>query len=88
MQRFVSQAPCVLRPGQSGVLADGRGFKVVEAAVQEDGRCEFLAVTHSVAAAGAGEVPEAAAQDETLTLVAARPLALPYELPAPFLQIN
>ncbi len=43
MQRFVSEAPCDLRPGQAGVLADGRSFKVVEAALRDDGCCEFLA---------------------------------------------
>jgi len=44
MQRFRSRGPLDLRPGDSGELADGRAFKVVEAARLEDGRCDFLAV--------------------------------------------
>ena len=74
MQRFVTQTPCALTPGQTGVLADGRSFRVVEAALQADGHSEFLAVTNPEA--------EPAAQAETRPLVAARQLALPYELPA------
>jgi folate-binding protein YgfZ len=45
MQRFVSRQPCQLSPGDSGQLADGRGFKVVLSAALADGRCDFLAVT-------------------------------------------
>ena len=75
MQRFESEAPCDLKPGQTGVLADGRGFKVVEAAARDDGHSEFLAVTNPAL--------ESAPQSETQTLIAARQLALPYELPAP-----
>lgn len=44
LQRFRSRKPLDLRPGDSGELADGRAFKVVEAVCLEDGRCEFLAV--------------------------------------------
>lgn len=44
LQRFRSRGPLDLRPGDSGELADGRAFKVVEAVRLEDGRCEFLAV--------------------------------------------
>ncbi len=44
MQRFVSREPCRLSPGDSGQLADGRTFKVVQAAQLADGRCDFLAV--------------------------------------------
>jgi hypothetical protein len=45
MQRFLSREPlAVLAPGASGQLADGRTFKVVEAAGLANGRCEFLAV--------------------------------------------
>ncbi|HEY6516561.1 MAG TPA: hypothetical protein VIY50_10485 [Steroidobacteraceae bacterium] len=44
LQRFRSRVSLDLRPGDSGELADGRAFKVVEAARLEDGRCEFLAV--------------------------------------------
>lgn len=44
LQRFRSRGPLDLRPGDGGELADGRAFKVVEAARLEDGRCDFLAV--------------------------------------------
>jgi folate-binding protein YgfZ len=87
MQRFESQAPCDLKPGQAGVLADGRGFKVVAAVVRDDGHCEFLAVTNPALSPGNAAAPseeaEPAAQSESQTLIAARQLALPYELPAP-----
>jgi hypothetical protein len=79
MQRFVSELPCDLKPGQSGVLSDGRSFKVVEAAALADGRREFLAVANPAAQA---EEAEPAAGGETQVLFAARQLTLPYELPA------
>jgi tRNA-modifying protein YgfZ len=44
MQRFISREACQLSPGDSGQLADGRTFKVVQAARLADGRCDFLAV--------------------------------------------
>jgi folate-binding protein YgfZ len=44
LQRFRSRGPLDLRPGDSGELADGRSFTVVEAVRLGDGRCEFLAV--------------------------------------------
>jgi folate-binding protein YgfZ len=50
MQRFVSRAACRLAPGDSGLLADGRAFKVVLAAQLPDGRCDFLAVAPLVGA--------------------------------------
>ncbi len=50
MQRFVSREPCRLSPGDSGQLADGRTFKVVQAAQLADGRCDFLAVAPLVGA--------------------------------------
>jgi tRNA-modifying protein YgfZ len=85
MQRFVSEAPCTLIAGQTGKLADGRNFKVVEAVAAEQGRCEFLAVTNPPgpgAAAGLIEEAELTAAADTQTLVAARQLTLPYEIPA------
>jgi folate-binding protein YgfZ len=86
MRRFESQAPCELKPGQAGVLADGRGFKVVEAVARADGRCEFLAVTNPAPAdnlaVGAPDEAEVPADAQTQVLVAARQLPLPYELPA------
>ena len=59
LQRFVSRgAVAKLTVGESGQLADGRAFKVVEAARLADGRWEFLAVAPLVA--GAAEGAEAA----------------------------
>jgi folate-binding protein YgfZ len=86
MQRFISETPCSLVPGQTGKLTDGRSFKVVDAVAVEQGRCEFLAVANPPVPSGTAthtEETELAAAAETLTLVAARQLALPYELPAP-----
>jgi folate-binding protein YgfZ len=50
MQRFVSREACQLSPGDSWQLADGRTFKVVQAAQLADGRCDFLAVAPMVGA--------------------------------------
>jgi len=44
MQRFVTSLPHTLAAGSGGRLADGRNFRVVNAAVRADGSCEFLAV--------------------------------------------
>ncbi|HEY6453957.1 MAG TPA: hypothetical protein VIY90_01615 [Steroidobacteraceae bacterium] len=85
MQRFVSCLPCALQPGDNGVLADGRGFKVVAAVTLDDGRCEFLAVGNPP---GVGAAPDqhdetgAAAAAHTQTALAAQQLALPYKMPA------
>jgi tRNA-modifying protein YgfZ len=85
MQRFASEGACSLVPGQGGVLGDGRSFKVVEAVALAAGRSEFLAVTTPAPQSGdlaaQPEESEAAAGAETLTLVPARQLALPYSLP-------
>jgi hypothetical protein len=53
VQRFVSRGAATLAVGESGTLADGRAFKVVEAVSLTDGRCEFLAVAPLGVAAGA-----------------------------------
>lgn len=75
MQRFLSREPVTLQPGDSGTLEDGRTFKVVQAALHPDGRCEFLAVCALPdAAEAAGESAAAGAR-----LKAAR-LELPYAL--------
>jgi folate-binding protein YgfZ len=75
MQRFDCELPCELAPGASGVLADGRGFKVVSAVATAHGRCEFLAVTHFAQAET--EATESAAP----RVLTARQLPLPYALP-------
>jgi tRNA-modifying protein YgfZ len=76
MHRFTSEVPCVLIPGQTGVLGDGRSFKVVESVPIGAGHCEFLAVTNP---APADDVDAAATTSQTT--LAARQLELPYPLP-------
>jgi len=69
MQRFRTRTPLTLNAGDTGALADGRNFQVVESARLPDGRSEFLAVTalekrdESVVSAG-----EARLDVESLTL--------------------
>ncbi len=75
MQRFRSRGPLVLEPGAGGTLADGRSFKVVQAAQLEDRRCEFLAV-----APLPGSEAESAG-GERANPVDAQALPLPYSLP-------
>jgi folate-binding protein YgfZ len=63
LQRFVSRGAATLAVGESGTLADGRGFKVVEAVSLTDGRCEFLAVApFAGGTTGAVETAGAAAE--------------------------
>jgi hypothetical protein len=89
MQRFVSREACQLSPGDSGQLADGRTFKVVQAAQLTDGRCDFLAVAPLVgavsepgdAASVAPTVAAAAAAATQAVIVAADQATLPYPLP-------
>jgi tRNA-modifying protein YgfZ len=90
MQRFVSREACQLSPGDSGQLADGRTFKVVQAAQLADGRCDFLAVAPLVGGGGeSGDAnsklaPAAAAESgaaPVVTTLAADQATLPYPLP-------
>ena len=90
VQRFVSRGAAALAVGESGTLADGRAFKVVEAVSLTDGRCEFLAVAPLGAAAGveAGAgVGGSAGGDTTAQTTRSAPvidaevLTLPYPLP-------
>jgi folate-binding protein YgfZ len=87
MQRFVSREACRLSPGDSGQLADGRTFKVVQAAQLADGRCDFLAVAPLVAAVsepGAsppGSPAADAAAVPVASILAADQATLPYPLP-------
>jgi folate-binding protein YgfZ len=60
LQRFVSRGAATLAVGESGTLADGRAFKVVEAVGLTDGRCEFLAVAPIGAASSADATGTAA----------------------------
>jgi tRNA-modifying protein YgfZ len=87
MQRFLTDAPAMLEPGDSGVLADGRTFRVVRAVAHAEGRCEFLAVTALRTVAGApgadaGSGADAAADTSTAAApLPAQQLKLPYSLP-------
>jgi folate-binding protein YgfZ len=75
LQRFLSRPATRLAAGEAGRLEDGRSFRVVEAAEQADGRCEFLAV-----ASMSGAAQEA---DESGQLLRAQ--GLPYDaLPLPY----
>ncbi|HEY6482360.1 MAG TPA: hypothetical protein VIY54_02430 [Steroidobacteraceae bacterium] len=71
MQRFISLGSAQFAPGDTGQLADGRAFRVVEAVALPDGRCDFLAVAPTTP----GEEP---AQHGA---VQAQPAAMAYPLP-------
>ena len=79
MQRFVTEQPESLRPGDAGELPDGRSFRVVEAATRTDGRCEFLAVTATHRGGQESDVAESA--PAAARVLGALPLPLPYALP-------
>ena len=77
-----------LAPGDSGQLADGRPFKIVDTTMLDDGRCEFLAVAPVVSSEAPGTPaaplpPSAAANDDSATsglVIDAEQLPLPYAL--------
>jgi tRNA-modifying protein YgfZ len=81
MQRFLTAGAASLAPGDVGRLADGRSFRVIEAAAREDGGVEFLAVS-ALPGAGTG-VPEEreSSPGEGAVPLPAQPLPLPYALP-------
>lgn len=81
MQRFLSDAPLQLAPGDHGQLADGRSFRVVEALTRADGRCDFLAVA---ALEGGVAEPDSATAAPALDAhsISAQPQPLPYALPS------
>ena len=82
MQRFVSRGALRLVPGESGQLADGRAFKVVDAVQWADGRCEFLAVAPMGVGASEEAAPAAGtAQTAKAVQVDAEALPLAYALP-------
>jgi folate-binding protein YgfZ len=76
MQRFVTTTAQSLKPGDSGQLADGRNFRVVDA-VRQDGRCEFLAVAPLDTTTAAEE----SQPDDRQGVTAATALPLPYTWP-------
>ena len=79
LQRFVSNSPLRLQPGDTGALNDGRAFKVVNAVALADGRCEFLAVAPFAGEDCAAGRPQP--QAERARVIDAQQLALPYCLP-------
>ncbi len=80
MQRFITQEPRALRPGDTAALSDGRSIKVVEAEQHADGRCEFLAVS-TMRAADAGTAALEPAAEASAGVINATQLDLPYALP-------
>lgn len=80
LQRFVTDAPAQLKPGDAGELPDGRTVRIVDAVQRADGRCEFLGVAGFAAdeAEGAAAAPAPAAAG---ALIEAQPLPMPYALP-------
>ncbi len=84
MQRFVTEHPTALAPGQGVTLSDGRTAQIVDAVQGADGRSEFLAVAPLLPdiATAPGAAPEAAERTEGGgARLACRPLPLPYALP-------
>jgi folate-binding protein YgfZ len=79
MQRFVTEGPGVLAPGQDVTLSDGRAAQIVDAVARADGRSDFLAVAplvlHSATSAPGPAAPDLRAR------LACTPLPLPYALP-------
>jgi len=81
MQRFLTAQPAQLKAADSGVLTDGRSFRVVRAAEHPDGRSEFLAVTALESAASTPQADRAPDAAGTAAPLNARQLELPYALP-------
>lgn len=81
MQRFLTAQPAQLKAADSGVLADGRTFRVVRAAEHPDGRSEFLAVTTLESAESTPHADRAPDAAGTAAPLNARQLELPYALP-------
>jgi folate-binding protein YgfZ len=81
MQRFMSNERCVLKPGDSHRLLDGRSAQLVDACQHADGRCEFLAVTTLPGGATSEPTDYSAVQTATTPLLRCTALELPYALP-------
>lgn len=81
MQRFFSAAASSLAPGDAGRLADGRSYRVIEAAARADGAVEFLAVSSLPGSGTASAEDSESSTAEGPAPLQAYPLALPYALP-------
>jgi len=82
LQRFRTSAPATLQPGDTGELADGRAFRVVDAVPLSDGGSEFLAVAPIAAGPFAEAAPPGApAPTAGASGLSAVQLPLPYALP-------
>jgi len=79
MQRWRTRERAELAPGDTGRLADGRVYRVVESVQLADGRCEFLAVAPLDARPEAE--PEGEPAGSAQSVIDAEQLPLPYELP-------
>ncbi len=80
MQRFVTEGPAALAPGQGVTLSDGRAAQIVDAVARADGRSEFLAVA-PLLVVEAGATATAPAPPDVHARLACTPLPLPYALP-------
>jgi folate-binding protein YgfZ len=80
MQRLRASSPVTLAPGDDGLLADGRSFRVVDAARLDDGATEFLAVAPLDAAASDAGAGDEDAPGAGRSPLAAQALPLPYAL--------
>jgi folate-binding protein YgfZ len=81
MQRFLTDAPAALAPGQGVTLNDGRAAQIVDAIARADGRSEFLAVAPVPRTAGTAPPPAPASDTPAQTRLSCSPLPLPYALP-------
>ncbi|MDR2214207.1 MAG: hypothetical protein LBE59_00005 [Nevskiaceae bacterium] len=81
MRRFQTSSQTALLPGASVRLADGRTARIVNAAPDESGGQQFLAVTQNLGAQGGGNT-DVRADDDARTALPATELPLPYTLPA------
>lgn len=81
MQRFLTDAPAALAPGQGVTLNDGRAAQIVDAISHADGRSEFLAVAPLPMTAGTAPTATPAGDTPAQARLACSPLPLPYALP-------
>jgi tRNA-modifying protein YgfZ len=81
MQRFLTDEPTALAPGEGVTLSDGRAAQIVDAVQGADGRSEFLAVAPLLPDPALAPAPAPAAAEGAPAWLACRRLPLPYALP-------